>query len=91
MKIDWLKIYKKLKLTENPSFARGGLYYAGGTLSVPLSHDSFMGLNIDGRAFDTKGEYVQPDWILRLVRKLYLETKGMTDHFVKTVGPMSFK
>lgn len=65
-------------------------YYFGGTLSLGLSKDRAIALNLDGTGFvmnkHTKSEkfnakVYQPNFIHEKVMELYLKTKGYTKHF----------
>ena len=70
-------------------------YYAGGTLSIPLGKDKSgkdrgICLNLSGRGFvlsNIKNSTLYaPDYIVTMVRELYLRYKGETDHYKEVVG-----
>jgi len=65
-------------------------YYAGGTLSLPLGknnsgHNIGICLNIEGKGFvlsHIKNQQVyQPEYITRLVKKIYLKYRGKTEYY----------
>jgi hypothetical protein len=85
----WEHIMKKIENKQN-------LYYVGGTLCV--DNDKTAGgvaLNLDGCGFvysnpypffkNWNGKIYMPQEITELVRRLYLEIKGETEHFIDTV------
>lgn len=88
----WEPIEQRLKKRER-------LYYIGGTLCVDRFYnikkgDRGIGLNLDGKGF-VYNQYIRkfkndtlyiPKHILKLVRVIYLETKGETDHYKKEVN-----
>jgi hypothetical protein len=82
----WHKVEQRLRNRD------GVMYYAGGTLCIDFTKGG-IGLNLDGKGFVfgtsplVKNDRVyQPRHILELVRNLYLEIKGSTDHFKRAVG-----
>jgi hypothetical protein len=70
------------------------MYYAGGTLCIDFS-SGLLCLNLNGQGFsvlDGKEERLTlSSEILKLVRTLYVETKGETEYYKRTVqeGPKS--
>jgi hypothetical protein len=60
------------------------MYYAGGTLCIDFS-SGLLCLNLNGQGFsvlDGKEEpLTQPSEILKLVRAMYVETKGETEYY----------
>lgn len=85
----WKHVEDRLKNIEQTS-----AYYAGGTLSLPLGKNSSgddigICLNICGKGFvlsSIKNQRVyQPEYITRLVKKIYLAHKGKTDYYRETI------
>lgn len=82
----WQHIYKRL-------IARSELYYFGGTLCVDnLNGPGGLGLNLNGRGFVythhsymNNSTFYMPTSILTLVRTIYLETKGHTQHYSNSI------
>jgi len=69
-------------------------YYAGGTLSLYLGknkagEDRGICMNLNGKGFvlsNIKNTTVYlPDFITKIVRKIYLKHKGRTDHYIEEV------
>ena len=67
-------------------------YYIGGTLSISLTKERGIALNLDGTGFvfnqsrPPRDERVhQPDFILKIVRELYRKTYGKTDFYKESV------
>lgn len=82
----WQRVEKKLRTLE------GNIYYIGGTLSIGLSPNTGIALNLDGTGFvfgklNGKNDRVhQPAHILELVRKIYRDKKGNTKHYQKSIA-----
>lgn len=82
----WKRVEEKLQSLQ------GTIYYMGGTLSVGLTSETGVALNLDGTGFvfgkfKGKNERVyQPDHILELVRKIYREKKGINEHYRQSVA-----
>jgi hypothetical protein len=88
----WEPIEQRLKKRER-------LYYVGGTLCVDHDNTKFesdisgIALNLNGKGF-VYNRYISrfkndtlyvPVYVLKLVREIYLELKGETDHYKKEV------
>lgn len=82
----WSRVEEKLQTLQ------GTIYYMGGTLSVGLTPQTGIALNLDGSGFvfgkfKGKNERVyQPPHILELVRKIYREKKGINEHYRESVA-----
>lgn len=82
----WNRVEKKLRTLQ------GNIYYIGGTLSVGLTPETGIALNLDGTGFvfgkiQGKNDQVcQPPHILELVRKIYRDKKGINDHYRRKVA-----
>ena len=80
IEIDWNEVKDRLEKRDK------SLYYVGGTLSVSLDHKRFVALNLDGNGFDQDSNKLQqPEFIKKMVKDLYLETKGETTHYKEEV------
>ena len=72
----------------------GRIYYAGGTLIVDFEKGGGIGMNLNGKGFVMPSKQYNffkndrvymPESITNLVRSIYLEIKGKTDHFIEQV------
>jgi len=74
----------------------GNMYFMGGTLSVGLSKDSGVALNLNGKGFvfgkiktipckEVNDRVYLPQHITDLVRQIYLDVKGETEHYRESV------
>jgi len=72
----------------------GSIYFAGGTL-VMDTDNGIICFNLDGKGFIShtqefsyfkNGTIYLPDHILELVRKIYLDVKGSTEHYTTEVN-----
>jgi len=74
--IDWNEVKERLE-KRNMS-----MYYVGGTLSISLDSKRFVALNLDGEGFDQDDNILQqPEFIKKIVRDIYVETKGETQYY----------
>ena len=62
-------------------------YYAGGTLCIDLKDGVSYCLNLDGKGFILNRQspfsltVYQPEIVLNRVKKIYVDIKGITEHF----------
>jgi len=87
MTVYWKVVKKILNKEIKP---KGAIYFAAGTLCLDgMPHkDTFLGLHINGIAcIGLDSECEQPEEITKLVREIYLETKGYTDYYKESVCP----
>lgn len=81
----WREVEERLDDPKSPT------YYVGGTLSLSLSKNRAIGLNLDGTGFimnkytlKNRGfndRVYQPTYIQEKVLKFYINHKGYTTHF----------
>jgi len=73
---------------------RQSLYFMGGTLAVDnIDKPGGIALNLNGKGFvfgptykfitNFNSTFYTPDYITKLVREIYLETKGRTKHYIE--------
>lgn len=84
----WFEVSDRLEKRDK------ALYFVGGTLSVALDETRAVALNLDGSGFVMnskrytwmKNDKVYPPlFITHKVRNIYLETKGITEHYQESV------
>ena len=70
------------------------IYFVGGTLCVDYAKSKGIGINLDGRGFVfnaslKNGRVYVPKHVVAIVRDIYLQTKGKTNHFKEKVGTIT--
>ena len=81
----WSEVKRALEKRDVPA------YYMGGTLCLDYRKDSGIALNLNGKGFvygkNSNQPHMknttlyQPDFIIELVRSIYISSKGKNDHY----------
>lgn len=87
----WNHVVSKFWIdVEHRLITQDSLYFAGGTLMMDINN-GLIAFNLDGKGFIChtpelshfkNGTLYMPDHITDLVRKIYLDTKGQTEHYI---------
>ena len=88
----WVRVLEALDNIKETS-----AYFVGGTLCIPLEENVCINLNLDGKGFVLNSNHplegsrslsltiYQPEEVLDKVRDVYINEKGMTEHFKEAV------